>query len=162
MTTIAFVAVGLTIFLLLLFAPFSKSTLRRATITPLASIIGSGSLVSAPLLASEFGSFAAPAMALLIVVAGLVGWVIRYDIRVVEPELAKGMALASFEEISHIVLAFAYFISVTYYQALPGAFVLKAMSVDSDLLARSICIGLVLMPGAVGWTGGVQKVASLD
>ena len=87
MTSIAFVIVAGFSISLLLFAPFTKTALWRATVTPLASIIGSGFLVSAPLLAREFGGYAAPAMALLIVLAALIGWAIRYNIRVVEPLL---------------------------------------------------------------------------
>ena len=120
----------------LLLSPFSRTPLWRATVTPLASIIGSGFLVSAPLLAREFGGFAAPAMALLIGVAALIGWTIRYNIRVVEPELARGhdRLLASFEELSHLALVFAYFISVAYYLSLLGHFLLEAAGVQNGAL----------------------------
>jgi len=73
MTSIAFVVVAVAGVGLLLFAPFTRTALWRATVTPLASIIGSGFLVSAPLLAREFGGYAAPAMALLIVLAAFIG-----------------------------------------------------------------------------------------
>ncbi len=79
----------------LLFAPFSRTAIWRAAVTPLASIIGSGFLVSAPLLDREFGGFAALSMALLILVTMLIGWTIRYNNRVVEPQLAADQAPAS-------------------------------------------------------------------
>ena len=42
----------------LTFGRFARSDTWRATVTPLASIIGSGFLISGPLLAKEFGSAA--------------------------------------------------------------------------------------------------------
>ena len=148
----------------LLLSPFSRTPLWRATVTPLASIIGSGFLVSAPLLAREFGGFAAPAMALLIGVAALIGWTIRYNIRVVEPELARGhdRLLASFEELSHLALVFAYFISVAYYLSLLGHFLLEAAGVQNGALANGIAIALVAGLGLLGWSGGAARVASVE
>lgn len=164
MTSLAFVIVaGISIFVLL-FAPFSKTALWRATVTPLASIIGSGFLVSAPLLAREFGGFAAPAMALLIALAALIGWAIRYNIRVVEPLLGKpgDRMLQSIEKLSHVVLAFAYFISVTYYLSLLGHFVLESAGVNNTALAQGISIALISGIGLLGWSGGAQKVTGVE
>lgn len=164
MTSIAFGIVAGSLICVLLFAPFTKSSLWRATITPLASIIGSGFLVSAPLLAREFGGFAAPAMALLIVLAGLIGWAIRYNIRVVEPLLGKSgdRVLVSIEKLSHVVLAFAYFVSVAYYLSLLGHFVLESAGIDNNMLAEGIAIALVTGIGLLGWSGGVERVASVE
>ncbi|MDE0590720.1 hypothetical protein OU789_12355 [Halocynthiibacter sp. C4] len=164
MTSIIFGATVAVSIALLLFAPFTKSALWRATVTPLASIIGSGFLVSAPLLAREFGGYAAPAMALLIAVAMLVGWTIRYNIRNVEPALGsdKDKALQSIESLSHIVLAFAYFISVAYYLSLLGHFILQSMNVQNELVANGIAIGLEALIGFLGWTGGAEKVSSIE
>lgn len=160
----AFVCVALLAFGLLLLSPFTRSALWRATVTPLASIIGSGFLVSAPLLAREFGGYAAIAMALLILLAVLVGWAIRYNIAVVENELADGRdrTLLSIEKLSHVVLAFAYFISVAYYLSLLGHFVLAAMKVDNVAIADGIAIALLAGIGILGWSGGVEKVAQIE
>lgn len=164
MTSIAFALTAAIIFGLLLFAPFAKSALWRATVTPLASIMGSGFLVSAPLLAREFGGFAAAAMALLIVVAALVGWAIRYNIRVVEPQLKAGTnkTLRSIEEVSHVVLTFAYFVSVAYYLSLLGHFILQSVGVQNETLATAIAVMLVTGLGILGWTGGAEKVAEIE
>ncbi|WP_282153213.1 hypothetical protein [Ruegeria atlantica] len=162
--TITFVGIGAVVLVGLLFAPFSRTAIWRATVTPLASIIGSGFLVSAPLLAREFGGFAALAMALLILAAMLIGWTIRYNIRVVEPQLAtdKDHVLHSIEQLSHIVLAFAYFISVSYYLALLGHFVLQGANIDRPELAKPIAISLLVVIGLLGWSGGAQKVARVE
>ena len=164
MITIAFALTAITSLLLSLASPWSRAPLWKATVTPLASIIGSGFLVSAPLLVREFGGYAAPAMLLLILVAGMIGWTIRYNIRVVEPELARGgdRVLISLEEISHVVLSFAYFVSVAYYLSLLGHFVLEAAGVQNDALAHNIAIALVLGLGLLGWLGGAERIASLE
>lgn len=164
MTTLVFLLSAGVMLGVLLAAPFARTQLWRATITPLASIIGSGFLVSAPLLVREFGGFAAPAMALLIVVAWGIGWAIRYNIRVVEPELAEGRdrLLASVEELSHLVLAFAYFVSVAYYLALLGNFLLTAAGRTDPELARIIALSLVAGLGALGWSGGAARVGRLE
>ena len=122
MTQIAFFVVAIAVVAFLEFSNFSRGKEWRATITPLASIIGSGFLVSAPLLVRSFGGFAGPAMMVLVVLAFFFGWAIRYNIVVVESELDKGKdrLLSSVEELSHIILAFAYFISVAYYLSLLG------------------------------------------
>lgn len=164
MTSIVFAITALTVLIALLFSPWSRTKQWNATVTPLASIIGSGFLVSAPLLVREFGGYSALAMALLIGVAGLIGWTIRYNIRVVEPQLAKGedRILISIEGISHILLAFAYFVSITYYLSLLGHFLLEAANIENELLAKSIAIALLLGLGVLGWSGGAQKVASVE
>jgi len=163
-TSIAFTASVLAVLGFLLFSRFARGKLWRATVTPLASIIGSGFLVSAPLLAREFGGYAALAMTLLIVIATLIGAAIRFNIREVEPALAKGTdrVLVSLEEVSHLVLTFAYFISVAYYLSLLGHFALQAAGIQNELLARGIAIGLLAFLGVLGWTGGARKVAEVE
>lgn len=162
--TIIFLGIAIIAFLLLLFAPFSRSTLWRATITPIASIIGSGFLVSAPLLAREFGGYAALAMLALVILAWLLGGAIRYNIRVVEPALEqrRDVLLDSIEELSHLVLAFAYFISVAYYLSLLGNFLLQWLGRPNEALAQLIAIGLVVALAVLGVSGGAERVAKVE
>ena len=58
---------------------------RKATVTLLASIMGSGFLVSAPLLAGSVGNLAVICMAGLLLLAYGVGGAIRFNIRYFEP-----------------------------------------------------------------------------
>ena len=164
MIILVFLVVVVLVFAALTLTPFSKGMLWRATVTPLASIIGSGFLVSAPLLAREFGGYAALAMALLIVLAALIGWAIRYNIAVVEDELAKGSdrALISIEKLSHVVLCFAYFISVAYYLSLLGHFIVAALDIRNAWLPQAIAITLLTAIGILGWSGGVKRVTQLE
>jgi hypothetical protein len=164
MITAVFLLVAVSIFGLLLFAGFTRTALWRATVTPLASIIGSGFLVSAPLLAREFGGYAALAMTALIVLAALIGWAIRYNIAEVEVQLAAGKdrTLDSVENLSHLVLAFAYFVSVAYYLSLLGHFVLAAMHIDNASMAKAIAIAILAGVGFLGWSGGARRVARVE
>ena len=99
-----------------------------ATVTPLASIMGSGFLVSAPLLAGIVGNLAVVCMALLLVLAYMVGGAIRFNIRHFEPIENKGHGPAQdIAFLSRIVLVGAYFISVTYYLELLAAFLFNVI-----------------------------------
>lgn len=149
---------------------FSKrlahSSSWKATVTPLASIMGSGFLVSAPLLAGIVGSWALACMALLLALAYLVGEAIRFNIRHFEPIENEGHGpTQSIAFLSRIVLAGAYFISVTYYLQLLAAFVLSAFGMSNPTAAHVITTALLVIIGAVGiWRGldvleGIEKYA---
>ena len=84
------VVVALVMAGLLAFAPALRtSSAWRATVTPLASIMGSGFLVSAPLVASVAGLYAPLAMAALLATSYGIGALIRFNIRYAEGELAS-------------------------------------------------------------------------
>jgi hypothetical protein len=130
----------------------SKSSNWQATITPLASIMGSGFLVSAPLLGGIVGNLAVICMAVLLVLAYAVGGAIRFNIQHFEPIENKGHGPAqTIALLSRIVLAGAYFISVTYYLQLLAAFLLNAVNNDSQFLAHGITTGLLLIITGIGF-----------
>lgn len=138
----------------------------KATVTPLASIMGSGFLVSAPLLAGTVGHWAVFCMAGLLVLAYAVGGAIRFNIRHFEPiEHESNGPAQIIASLSRIVLAGAYFISVSYYLQLLAAFILNAAEIDDPRLAHFITSGLLLTIGGIGmWRGlkmleGVEKYA---
>jgi hypothetical protein len=80
----------------------------KATVTPLASIMGSGFLVSAPLLAGVVGNLAVVCMGLLLVLAYMVGGAIRFNIRYFEPIENDGHGAAqTIAFLSRIVLTAA-------------------------------------------------------
>lgn len=144
----------------------SNSSNWQATITPLASIMGSGFLVSAPLLGGVVGNLAVICMAVLLVLAYAVGGAIRFNIQHFEPIENKGHGPAqTIALLSRIVLAGAYFISVTYYLQLLAAFLLSAVNNESQFLAHCITTSLLLIITGIGiWKGlgmleGVEKYA---
>src|SRR5210317_1600771 len=135
----------------------------KATVTPLASIMGSGFLVSAPLLGGLVGNLALVCMALLLVLAYLVGGAIRFNIRHFEPIENKGRGPAQeIAFLSRIVLVAAYFISVTYYLEFLAAFSLKTVGVQSPLAANAITTVLLVVIGGIGMWRGLKKLEAFE
>lgn len=145
---------------------FSKWTARsegwRAMSTPLASIMGSGFLISAPLLAHVVGIWAIACMAALLMLAYLVGGAVRFNIRTFEPiEHQKGPA-QTLAFVSRLVLAGAYFISITYYLQLLAAFVVKPLGLSGGMTPNLITSGLLLLIGGVGILKGLKSLEKVE
>lgn len=152
-----------TTFLLLISKRVQSSTGWSATVTPLASIIGSGFLVSVPLLSGAIGLWAIPAVMALSLLAYLIGGVIRYNIRFVEPALAQGShekhaIWASLEGVSNLLLIGAYFVSVAYYLSLLSAFLLRLIGVDGPLAGKIVSTVIVASVAGLGATRGLHGV----
>ncbi|MBJ7556216.1 hypothetical protein [Marinomonas spartinae] len=157
------IAIALVVTLFLAFSrKLAHSEGWKATVTPLASIMGSGFLVVAPLLAESVGYFAVLCMGLLLMLAYAVGSAIRFNIRHFEPiEHQKGPAQAvSF--VSRIVLAGAYFISVTYYLQLLSAFLLKAFGYESGFVANIITTLILIFICGVGIWRGLGELEKIE
>jgi len=141
----------------------ASSSRWKATVIPLASIMGSGFLISAPLLASVAGNLAAIWMAILLMVAFAVGSVIRFNIRHFEPiEHARTGAAQDIGFLSRVVLAGAYFISVTYYLQLLAAFVLRAVDIDDQFAAHVITTLLLTGIAGVGMWRGLGELEKVE
>ena len=122
MIDIAMAVAGLAMAALLFWPRIARAKLWRATVTPLASIIGSGFLILGPILTDSFGTWGILAMALLCLIGYLFGAAIRYNMeRIDEPDLDTVTA-DRIEWLSSWALAFAYVISVAYYLNLFGSF----------------------------------------
>lgn len=143
----AFVVAGL-VTAFLTTGPVARSMTWRATVTPLASIIGSGFLICGPLLAREFGSAAFGAMLLLLALAYAVGGVMRFNIAHIEPaaetmQTHDPMAWAM--RIAQGALGLAYAVSVAYYLKLLAEFLLKQVPVAATLHALVANAGVTLI-----------------
>ena len=132
---------GVTILIALLLTGFSLTPKARnnawwqATVTPLASIIGSGFLVIAPLLAVVAGSLAVVAMLIIVVLAFAIGHVIRFNIRnseKLEVTPNGSRVLLSAARISNVSLSVAYVISVAFYIRLLASFALSMTPYAND------------------------------
>lgn len=140
---------------LLSFGPLARSTGWKATVTPLASIIGSGFLICGPLLAKEFGAAALPAMGALLALAYAVGAVVRFNIVHVENHavsLTLNDPFAWAMRIGQFLLAIAYSVSVAYYLKLLAEFILKTVpfavgnhGLVANGLVTAIIVGLTLL-----------------
>ncbi|GAA4770234.1 hypothetical protein GCM10023219_15950 [Stakelama sediminis] len=157
----AAVVLALAVTAALAFTRFGRSEQWLATVTPLASIIGSGFLICGPLLAREFGALAAPAMAVLLLLSYAVGAVIRFNIAEAEPVLAEvgtHHPIAWTARTGQGVLAAAYAVSVAYYLKLLALFALRAVHTESGFYANIIVTVIVVILTILGFTGGLRRV----
>jgi hypothetical protein len=136
----------------------------RATVTPLASIIGSGFLVAGPVLAHVAGRWAVLAMLGLCAVAYLFGAAIRFNIRVVEPILENGghRRLRLLDEAADLALVLAYFVSVAYYLNLFAAFGLRMFGVVDDGATRLLASAVIAMLGLLGAFRGLGALEWIE
>jgi hypothetical protein len=152
------VAAAITVALML--SRFGRTDQWIATVTPLASIIGSGFLVCGPLLAREFGIYAVVAMTLLLLLAYAVGGVIRFNIAHAEPHLARGGSdsIHWLARGGQFVLAIAYAVSVAYYLKLLAMFALKAAGSHSEVIGNAIVTAILAVLALLALTGGLRRV----
>lgn len=137
----------------------------RATVTPLASIIGSGFLVIVPLLGHVVGSQAVLFMAVIVLLAYAIGGVIRFNIQYVEAALKRPSTPASLQNIQYLAdfsLGVAYIISVTFYIRLLASFLLRGVGSQNELAARSVATAVLLFIGIVGYWKGLHKLENLE
>ncbi len=143
---------------------FSRSEVWRATVTPLASIIGSGFLVLAPILVSAYGRGAPLVMAGLCLGAYLFGAAIRYNImaRHVEDPADNDVSIERLEIAASWALVFAFMISVAYYLNLFGAFGVSLTLLDSPINAKLLTSAAYLLILVVGWTHGFKALERME
>ncbi len=155
-----------TVVIILLFLPKVRhSTSWRATVTPLASIIGSGFLVIAPLLTHQFGNFAVLGMLAIVTTGYAVGSAVRYNILNVEPNVHAASTSNTFkryEALSNILLAFAYVISVSFYLQLLGAFLLRGSGLQTSILPQHIACGFLVIIGVAGYWRDLTVLEDLE
>lgn len=147
------------VFLVLEQPKVAKSNFWRATVTPLASIIGSGFLVVGPILDHAFGAYAPLGMLALCALAYLFGMAVRQNIRT-QPDFSNKNSLI--EVSSSWTLALAYVISVTYYLNLFGAFAVKMTAANTQENARLVTTIMLLLVLFVGWTRGFRALERME
>jgi hypothetical protein len=147
---------------LLLYPRLANAPLWRATITPLASIIGSGFLVLGPILDVSFGLYAPLVMLVLASVAYAFGGAIRYNIARIEAVAHRPIAVERIEPFASLVLAFAYVISVAYYLNLFGAFAVSLTTLDDAYHARILTTAVFVLILIVGWTKGFVALERME
>lgn len=165
---ITLILVASAIFLLLQLRRVRKNLFWTATVTPLASIIGSGFLIVAPLLAEVVGKLAPLAMAAIAGVAIWIGSVIRFNIRHAEPLLNQADGdphLQLMEQMSRVVLFAAYVISIAFYLRLMSSFVLEGFGYNVALWAQIMTTVILLAISAIGaWSGlaGLERMETVS
>jgi hypothetical protein len=158
----AIVVVAAVVLGLLLMPGLRQAPAWRAMVTPLASIIGSGFLVIAPVMASVSGSDAVRDMALIILAAWLIGGVIRFNILHAEPGDGGSVPLLAVSALSELCLSAAYVISTAFYIRLLASFALSqghwAGKLNEDLLATAILAAI----GLIGWARGLKGLERVE
>ncbi|MDP1632149.1 MAG: hypothetical protein Q8L66_12095 [Caulobacter sp.] len=136
----------------------------RATVTPLASIIGSGFLIAGPILSLAAGRLAWLAMLGLCAAGYLFGEAIRHNIVHVEPELddAPSAGVRWIERASQLALSLAYFVSVAYYLNLFAAFGLRLGAVTDPFWVRVTATVVIGGVGVIGLLGGLKALERLE
>jgi len=148
---------------LLLHPKLSGATLWRATITPLASIIGSGFLVIGPILHNSFSMMSPLVMAALCIGAYLFGAAIRYNIATIDRSLyVRSRLELGLENVASWALVFAYVISVAYYLNLFGEFGLSLTDLNDKFHARLLTTGVFLVILGVGWIYGFTALERME
>ena len=145
-----------------------KSELWQATLTPLSSIIGSGFLIMAPLLASIVGIRSPVAILVIVAVAYAIGHVIRFNILHVEPRIASGQLSRHSQEIEYlscIALVLAYVVAVAFYLSLLSDFLLHYLGISNPNLERLLTTAIILFITGVGYAkglGGLERLESFS
>ena len=165
MNSVSWILVAIAVVMMVIFfSPRVRpSRLWHAITIPLASIIGSGILLAGPLLAATVGGWALWAMAGLVLTGYAFGSAIRYNIVHLEPQLHQGApaSLRVMENISELVLALAYFVSIAYYINLFAAFGLRALGITDSVAinsAATVVIAAITAAGAFWGFSALEKL----
>jgi hypothetical protein len=134
----------------------------RATVTPLASIIGSGFLVLGPILSHSYGKYAPMVMLLLCLAAYAFGAAIRFNIANIAHKPDRSALERRTEYFASWALSFAYCISVAYYLNLFGAFAVKMTPFNSPAAAKAVTSAALILILAVGWLRGFSAMEKME
>ena len=136
----------------------------RATVTPLASIIGSGFLIVAPLLHSVMGKWALLGMVILSIFAYSLGGIIRFNIRYAEEYISshEQSKIAKLEVIGQWFLGGAYAISVAFYISLFSAFIFDQIGVTDTTTIKLVTTVMLLAIMTIAWLRGAKGLEIIE
>lgn len=155
-------------FFILMLPQLRKNEQWQAMLTPLSSIIGSGFLVMAPLLASIIGSLSPWVVLGIVILAYGIGHVIRFNILHVEPRIINGTLSKKTKEIEYlgnIVLVLAYIVAVAFYLSLLSSFLFSYLGITNIVYERWLTTLIIIFIAVVGYLkglGGLEKLESIS
>ena len=143
---------------------FRFSQQWRATVTPLASIIGSGFLIVAPLLHATMGKWALAGIVVLSLFSLALGAIIRFNILHAEQYLVENPngSIAKLEQVGQWFLGGAYAISVAFYISLFSAFVFDRLGIENLYIVRGATTAVLLSIMAVAWIRGAKGLEAIE
>ena len=166
MLNIMLVVIAVSVLLFMYQPRFTKSRSWQATLTPLSSIIGSGFLIIAPLLASVVGTYSPLAVTGIVVLAYAIGGVIRFNIIHAEPLIHDRKAnpvIYRIDLFANTMLSFAYVTAVAFYLSLLSSFLLTYIGFgDSPGLERSLTTVIIIFIAAAGYLRGLGGLEKLE
>jgi hypothetical protein len=161
------VVIAAIVLLLMLHPRLTRSKHWQATLTPLSSIIGSGFLIIAPLLASVVGMYSPLAVTGIVLLAYAIGGVIRFNIIHAEPLLHDRGAhpvIYKIDLLANTTLSFSYVTAVAFYLSLLSSFLLTYLGFeDSPALEKTLTTTIIVFIAATGFIrglGGLEKLES--
>ena len=166
MLNIILVVIAAIVLLFMLHPRLTKSESWQATLTPLSSIIGSGFLIIAPLLASVVGAYPPLAATGIVVLAYVIGGVIRFNITHAEPLLHEKKdhpVIYKIDLFANTVLSFAYVTAVAFYLSLLSSFLLNYIGFgDSPALERTLTTIIIVFIATAGFMRGLGGLEKLE
>ncbi len=153
--------------LLCMFHPrLLKNPSWQATLTPLSSIIGSGFLIIAPMLASVIGIYSPIAATGIVILAYAIGGVIRFKIINAEPLLHDKNAspwIYKIDFVANAALSLAYVTAVAFYISLLSSFLLNYLGfVDAFAMERTLTTVIIVFIAAIGFLRGLGGLEKLE
>ena len=136
-----------------------------ASVTPLASIFGSGFLIIVPILERTLGGYAVLGIAAVLAVAWWTGNAIRHNIVFVEPRIADGTldrGTWRVEIAANWIIVVAYVVSVALYVRILAQFVVSYASDGSATAERLLACGVIVLIVAVGVVRGFHGLDTLE
>ncbi len=140
-------------------------TVLRASVTPLASIFGSGFLIIVPILERTLGGWSVLGMLGVLAVAWWAGSAIRHNVIAVEPQLADGtldQATRRIERFADWIIVAAYVASIALYVRILAEFVVGYVADGSALAERILACGVIALIVLVGVTRGFHGLDVLE
>jgi len=135
----------------------------RAMGTPLASIIGSGFLIVAPLLWMLVGKFSMWVLLGITGIGYLMGNIMRYNIQYAEPLSNKqDKTMNHLNVLSETALACSYFISITFYIQLLSSFLLKMGHITDTTYINLLSSIIILTTGLYGKFKGFRFLETAE
>ncbi len=165
MLNIILVVIAATVLLFMFQPRLLKNVSWQATLTPLSSIIGSGFLIIAPMLASVIGVYSPLAVIGIVVLAYAIGGVIRFNIIHAEPLLHDKNAhplIYKIDFVANAALSLAYVTAVAFYLSLLSSFLLNYLGFEDALgwerTLTTIIIVFIATTGFLRGLGGLEKL----
>jgi hypothetical protein len=161
---VVLIAMAAAITIVMLRPAIRESPFWRATVTPLASIIGSGFLVVVPLLAGSTGKLSVVAIVGIVLLSFWIGAAIRFNI--LNGERPPGPPVPHrtkiFERLSNLTLTCAYVVSITFYVRLMCGFVLAGVGIHTALYADILATLVLGFIGGYGFWRGLRGLEQLE